>query len=411
MDYREAIDWLFHTQMFGIKLGLEGPRRLLKEFLAFPRHGVVVIHVAGTNGKGSTCAMMDAVARACGKRTGLFTSPHLIDFRERIKVSGQNLPEDEAAAGLTELRALCERLDPHPTFFEIALALGMRWFRQTECELIILETGMGGRFDATTAVPADVCAITPIGLDHTQYLGDTVAQIALEKAGIFVPGKPAISAPQIDSVRTVLEQEANQTRAPLEFIDEPLLGYPIALPGQHQQWNAALAVAALHHAGVRLNFDSLQYGLGTVPWPGRFEVFSPAAVPGATLPVVLDGAHNPHAAAVLAATWRTVFGPQQLALVFSAVAAKDSAGMLALLAPLAAAIYLCPVATPRAVPGDELAAALPPEAPPHRVFPSFRAAFEAALTAGMPVLVTGSLFLVGEARAYLTGGEFQASVQ
>ena len=411
MHYREAIDWLFATQWFGIKLGLEGPRRLLKEFLAFPRHGVVVIHVAGTNGKGSTCAMMDAIARACGNRCGLFTSPHLIDFRERIKVSGQEIPEEEVAAGLTELRVLCERLDPHPTFFEITLALAMRWFRQTECELIILETGLGGRFDATTAVPADVCAITPIGLDHTQYLGDTLAKIAFEKAGIFVPGKPAVAAPQEPEVRTVLEQEANQARTPLEFIDEPLLGYAIALTGSHQRWNAALAVAALHHAGVRLNFDSLQYGLRTVHWPGRFEVLPAAAVPGATQPVVLDGAHNPHAAAVLAATWRSAFAGQPAALVFSAVAAKDTAGILAQLAPLAAEIYLCPVATPRAVAGAELAAALPPDAPPHRVFPSFRTAFEAALTGDRPVLVAGSLFLVGEARAYLTGGEFQTSAQ
>lgn len=411
MDYREAIDWLFGTQLFGVKLGLDGPRRLLKESLAYPRHGVTVIHVAGTNGKGSTCAMIDSIARACGKRSGLFTSPHLIDFRERIQVSGSEIPDDQAAAGLTQLRAICERLDPHPTFFEITLALAMRWFRQTECELIILETGMGGRFDATTAVPADVCAITPIGLDHTQYLGETLAEIAFEKAGIFVTGKPALSAPQEPVVRTVLEQEANEARAPLEFIDEPLLGYPIALAGPHQPWNAALAVAALDRAGVRLNYDSLQYGLRNLRWPGRFEVFPPAAVPGATQPVVLDGAHNPHAAAVLVETWRSMFGGQQFGLVFSAVAAKDVAGILALLAPLAAEIYFCPVATPRALSCDELAAALPPGAPPHRMFPSFRAALEAALPHHRPVLIAGSLFLVGEARAYLTGGAFQSSSQ
>jgi dihydrofolate synthase/folylpolyglutamate synthase len=121
MNYREAIDWLFSTQMFGIKLGLEGPRRLLREYLAHPAHGVTVIHVAGTNGKGSTCAMIDSIARACGRRSGLFTSPHLIDFRERIRVSGVEIPEEPCAAMLTELRAICERLEPHPTFFEITL--------------------------------------------------------------------------------------------------------------------------------------------------------------------------------------------------------------------------------------------------------------------------------------------------
>ena len=148
-----------------------------------------MIHVAGTNGKGSTCAMIDSIARACGRRSGLFTSPHLIDYRERIQVSGQEIPEDACAAMLTELREICGQMEPHPTFFEITLALAMRWFRERECELIVLETGMGGRLDATTAVPADVCVITPIGMDHTQWLGDTLEAIAAEKAGIFVDGK------------------------------------------------------------------------------------------------------------------------------------------------------------------------------------------------------------------------------
>ena len=217
---------------------------LLKEFLAYPGHATKVIHVAGTNGKGSTCAMIDSIARACGTRCGLFTSPHLIDFRERIKVSGQEIPEDACASMLTELRDICERMETHPTFFEITVALAMRWFRDRECELVVLETGMGGRLDATTAVPADVCVITPIGLDHTQWLGDTLEAIAAEKAGIFVPGKAGISAPQESAARFVLEKEANEARSPLEFIEEPLLGYPIALPGEHQKWNAALAVAA-----------------------------------------------------------------------------------------------------------------------------------------------------------------------
>ena len=411
MTYAEAIAWLFSTQMFGIKLGLDGPRRLLKEFLAFPKLGVTVIHVAGTNGKGSTCAMMDAIARACGKRCGLFTSPHLIDFRERIQVSGREIPEADCAAGLTDLRALCERLDPHPTFFEISLALAMRWFGQSACELILLETGMGGRLDATTAVPADVCVFAPIGLDHTEWLGDSLRQIAAEKAAILVPGKPAVSAPQPEDVRQVLEQAANEARSPLEFVAEPLLGYGIALPGAHQPWNAALAVAALHRAGVALNFDSIQHGLTHVRWPGRFEIFPAASVTGASEPVVLDGAHNAHAAQVLAATWQAAYPGQQPAMVFSAVASKDIAGILRWLAPLASSIFFCPVANPRAVSGTVLAAALPPDAPQYELFGDFAAAFAAALATGAPVLVAGSLFLVGEARAFLINARWQTSAQ
>ncbi len=403
MRYPDAIDWLFSTQMFGIKLGLDGPRHLLKEYLAYPDHGVKVVHVAGTNGKGSTCAMTDSIARACGYRCGLFTSPHLIDFRERIRVSGEEIPEDECAAMLTELRTLCERMDPHPTFFEITLVLAMRWFRTRECEIIILETGMGGRLDATTAVPADVCVITPIGLDHMQYLGDTLEKIAAEKAGIFVTGKPAISAPQDSAVCRVLEKEANERRSPLEFIEEPLAGYPMALAGEHQKWNAALAVTALYRLGIPLRSDSVAYGLSQVNWPGRFETIRPG--------IILDGAHNPHAAEILAATWRGSFPGQKASLVFSAVVGKDLAGILQTLVPLAASIFFCPVDTPRAVPASELPDFLPPDAPPHEVFGSLEEALAAAGSHECPVLVAGSLFLVGEARALLTAGKFQPSSQ
>jgi dihydrofolate synthase/folylpolyglutamate synthase len=406
MTYPESIEWLFGTQLFGIKLGLDGPRRLLKEYLAYPAHGVKVIHVAGTNGKGSTCAMIDSVARAAGNRCGLFTSPHLIDFRERIRVSGNEIPEEECAAMLTELRGICETLDPHPTFFEITLALGMRWFRECGCDLVVLETGMGGRLDATTAVPADVCAITPIGLDHMQWLGETVEQIAAEKAGIFVEGKPGLSAPQEQSVRKVLEKEANERRSPLTFIDAPLAGYPVALPGPHQRWNAALALECLYAAGIHLSYGVVHHGLSVVRWPGRFEQLQYAG-----REVILDGAHNPQGAAVLAETWREQFRDRKASLLFSAVAAKDVRGILDRIAPLASTIHICPVDTPRAVAPEELAAALPEGAPPHVCHASFDAAFDAAMKEEGTILIAGSLFLVGEARARLQGGEFQSSSQ
>ncbi|MEI6176708.1 MAG: folylpolyglutamate synthase/dihydrofolate synthase family protein [Verrucomicrobiota bacterium] len=403
MNYHEAIDWLFSTQMFGIKLGLEGTRHLLKEFLAYPAHGVRVIHVAGTNGKGSTCAMTDSIARATGRRCGLFTSPHLIDYRERIKVSGEEIPEKACATILTRLREICESMESHPTFFEISLTAAMRWFRECECELIILETGMGGRLDATTAVPADVCVITPIGLDHTQYLGNTLEAIAAEKAGIFVPHKPAVSAPQEPAARFVLEKEANEKRCPLEFVKDPLLGYQIALAGEHQQWNAALAVAALHRAGIPLNTDIVRYGLTHLSWPGRFEEIQTG--------VVLDGAHNPHSARVLSDTWTSRFPETKASLIFSAVADKDISGTLKILAPLASRIFLCPVNTPRAIPAEEIAKCLPKDAPPHENFGTFEDAFSAAIGHGRPLLIAGSLFLIGEARAILLDKNFQSSSQ
>ena len=167
MNYSESLDWLYSTQNFGIKLGLDGPKKLLRQFLAYPKSSTKVVHAAGTNGKGSTCAMIDSLARSAGMRSGLFTSPHLIEFRERIRVNGEMISEQAVAESLTELREMVADWDHHPTFFEITLVVAMRYFKQCECELIVLETGMGGRLDATTAVPADVCVITPIALDHS----------------------------------------------------------------------------------------------------------------------------------------------------------------------------------------------------------------------------------------------------
>jgi dihydrofolate synthase / folylpolyglutamate synthase len=405
MNYGEAIGWLFGTQQFGIKLGLEGPRELLKQFLGFPRHGVQVAHVAGTNGKGSTCAIMDRVARACGRRTGLFTSPHLIDYRERMRVSGEMISEERCAELLTEVRAVCEGLEVHPTFFEITLAVAMRWFRERECELIILETGMGGRLDATTAVPADVCVITPIGMDHTQWLGDTLGKIAAEKAGIFLEGVPAVSSPQEKEARMVLEKEANVRRTPLAFIGQPLEGYGIALPGGHQKWNAALALAALHALGIKLGYESVADGLANVKWPGRFERISSDGTE-----VILDGAHNPHAAKVLRETWLSEIGTGKGTLIFGAVESKDVSGILTELGGLTERMFFCKVGTLRGLPTEELVKCLP-DGMIADCYGNFSEAMIAARRHGGPVLVAGSLFLVGEARAELLGGEFLSSVQ
>ncbi len=407
MDYKESIKWLFGTQLFGIKLGLEGPRKLLREFLAFPGNGVQVAHVAGTNGKGSTCAIMDRVARACGRRTGLFTSPHLVDYRERMQVSGEMITEERCAELLTEAREVCEGLDVHPTFFEISLAVAMRWFRERECELIILETGMGGRLDATTAVPADVCVITPIGMDHTQWLGDTLVKVAGEKAGIFLEGVPAVSSPQEPEAKLALEKEANERRTPLHFIDAPLEGYGIALAGEHQKWNAALALAALHHLGLRLGYESVVEGLRKVSWPGRFE-----RIVSDGIEVILDGAHNPHAAKVLRETWISEIGEGKGTLIFGSVESKDVSGILRELKGLTERMIFCKVGTMRGLPTDDLVKALSQdEAATVESHESFSEAMAAARERGSPVLVAGSLFLAGEARAELLGGDFLASLQ
>ena len=195
MNYREALAWLYSLQRFGIKLGLENIRRLI-DALHVDLGSARVIHVAGTNGKGSVCAMIDSICRAQGYRTGLFTSPHLVTFRERIRVNGEMISESASASGLTAIRNLVATWEPHPTFFEITTALALKYFSEAKIDIVILETGLGGRLDATNAVQSNVAVITPIALDHQEWLGDSLEKIASEKAGIIKPKVPVVSAAQ-----------------------------------------------------------------------------------------------------------------------------------------------------------------------------------------------------------------------
>lgn len=408
MTYSEAIDWLYSTQLFGIKMGLENPKRMLREYLAFPPHRTKVIHVAGTNGKGSTCAFIEGVARATGTRTGLFTSPHLVRYSERIRVAGMEITEDEISRHLTALRDLVADWDPHPTFFEISLALALKHFSERSCELVILETGMGGRLDATTAVPADVAVITPISLDHQQWLGETLGEIAAEKAAIICHKKPTFSAPQEPAARTIVEQVANERRSTLEFIAEPLLGYSLGLPGEHQHNNAALAMAALHAAGITLRYETVKAGLGATNCPGRFEHIEPK-LSKLNSPLVLDIAHNPAAAEALAANWQREFGDRKANLIFGAVEAKDVVGILDALLPIASQVHLVPVNSDRGIAPTDLEKQLPADHPPVEVHKNLKEAFKAPTLA--PTLVTGSAFLVGEAKAIFTASDHRASTQ
>jgi dihydrofolate synthase / folylpolyglutamate synthase len=396
VNYRDALAWLYGTQTFGIKLGLENARSLLAA-AGHPHERLKFLHVAGTNGKGSTCAMMDAVLRSAGHRTGLYTSPHLMDFRERIRLNGQLIPEAAVAEGLGLLRAASESWEHAPTFFELATALAAWWFASQEAEFVVWETGMGGRLDATNAVTPLVSVITPVGLDHQEWLGETVELIAAEKAGIIKPGIPVVSAPQFGEVRAVLEAKALAGGSRIEFVSVPWRDGPVGLAGVHQSWNAALALAALRAAGVEVGAETARAGLGAVKWPARFQRF------GADL--VVDGAHNPEAAATLAATWREVFGGVKARLVLGALRDKDVSGVLRVLREIADEVWLVPVAGARGAPVDDLR--------PAAVAAGFTAVHAStveevlaeARPGGAPVLVTGSLFLAGEVLALLEGAE------
>jgi dihydrofolate synthase/folylpolyglutamate synthase len=408
----QNLQWLYATQTFGVKLGLEGMRRLAGALgirtggPGAPRF----LHVAGTNGKGSTCALMESVCRAAGWRTGLYTSPHLVSLRERFRLDGEPISAAELCAGLERIRAFVSDWEPHPTFFEIVTALGLEWFQRKGAEFVVLETGLGGRLDATNIVTPAVSVLTPIGLDHQKYLGDTLVQIAAEKAGIIKHGVPVVSAPQTGEVLALFALAARERGATFETVSQPWTRGPVGLAGPVQRWNAALAVAALEAAGLQPGEDAVHAGLAQVQWPGRFQCLGPD--------LIVDGAHNPDGAAALVDTWREVFPGEKASLIFGALDDKDAAAVLKGLLPIVAELTVVPVQSPRALDLARLrhtAAAVlgscDGDAAP-RVFeaPDLVAALARRAGVGRR-LVTGSLYLVGEALALRLGVPRDESLQ
>ena len=416
--FAEARDWLYSAQPFGIRLGLEPMRHLAAELrLHLDPHDPCVssnhsgsstqrtrwIHVAGTNGKGSVCAFQAAIAQASGLRTGLYTSPHLLSFRERIQVDGQPISETDALEGLQRIHSIVQSWPTLPTFFELVTALGLLHFQNQHVELAILETGLGGRLDATNVVLPEVAVITPIGLDHCQMLGSTLHEIAREKAGIFKPGLPIVCAPQTPEVEQTLQTQASQLGCDLEWVREPWSSAPLGLQGSYQRWNAALAVKGLQKAPVHLPQDAIHEGLARVQWPGRFQILQPN--------LVLDGAHNPHAARILAQTWREIFPDELACIVFGAMADKAVDEILAELVPIASEWAVVPVTSPRALSPEAVQTRIRclDSARPCRIFPSIGEALSSPSSSRR--LVCGSLFLIGETLASLKGSRFERSSQ
>jgi dihydrofolate synthase/folylpolyglutamate synthase len=400
--FAELKELLFARSNFGVKLGLERMREACA-LLGNPERGAPALHVAGTNGKGSTCAFAEAMLRAAGLRTGLYTSPHLNHFCERIRLDGRPIAEERACELLEEVRTRVPWAlgDPGLTFFEIVTLMAFLAFR--EVDAMVIEVGLGGRLDATNVVRPRACAVSSLGLEHTQYLGPTLAHIAAEKAGIFKEGAPAVTAGQPREAADVLDTRARELGIPLwrpgrDYRFESREGAPFCyagpgwtvraepgLAGHHQRANAALACALLETSGLCGPRDA-EKGLRSAAWPARLERFGD---------IYLDGAHNPHAARALARAIPALFGGRKFNLIFGALRDKDVRGMLDALAPLAGEIHYCAPDSPRAVPPEELARIYP-----GRVHPTVAAAIAAA---GPAALCCGSLYLAGEARALLLG--------
>jgi dihydrofolate synthase/folylpolyglutamate synthase len=408
INYREALTWLYGLQRFGIKLGLENIERLLNDIcsgVCVKRPALAaasaftpkVIHVAGTNGKGSVCAMIDSICRAQGYRTGLFISPHLVKFRERIRVNGEMISEDAVAHGLTSIRNLVANWDPHPTFFEVVTALALKHFSDTKVEIVILETGLGGRLDATNAIQSNVSVITPIDFDHEMWLGKTISEIAAEKAGIIKLNIPVVCAPQRAEAEEVIRARATKCGAPIQFVAELYSETPIALDGSHQKQNAALAIAALRATKIDVGDSAIARGLASIEWPARFQRWDERTI--------IDGAHNPAAVRTLAETWRETFGDRRATLVPAVLSDKDLHGICAALAPIASSVLLPKIRSDRAAAPEELARVLANIAPslPCSIVSSVAEALTLARAKPNLILITGSLHFAGEVLAYLRG--------
>jgi dihydrofolate synthase/folylpolyglutamate synthase len=441
VNYRQALEALFRLRRFGVRPGL-GPMRALLARLGNPERDLDVVHIAGTNGKGSTAAFVEAIARAAGLSTGLYTSPHLVRFTERVRVDGDELGEEEAAALAEETLRAAEGLpgDP-PTFFEHVTAMALLAFRRRGVGLAILECGLGGRLDATNVIAAPrACAVTSIGPDHLDVLGPTLADVAREKGGIGKPGVPLVAACRDEAARAALVAEAESRGARVLVLGRdvrvaaagealrydgpggPLEVERLALAGAHQRDNAAVALALSSLAGVvapgPAGDEARRRGLAEARWPGRLEELAPD--------LVVDGAHNPEGAAALA-TWllgnqvtklpsdqvtklpRDPVGRRPVVLLLGVVADKDVGGLLAPLLPLVDRIVATTAPSARAMAAAALAErvrTLTPS-PPVDVEPDVAAALARAramaIGRGGRVVACGSLFLVGEVRRLVTG--------
>ena len=371
MDYAEALKYIEGVSWLGVRPGLERVRALL-ERLGEPQRELKFVHVAGTNGKGSASALMAAALTAAGYKTGLYTSPHLLRFNERMRLDGEEIGDGELAELIGGLAEAARGLEEPCTEFELVTAAALLWFARRRADLVVLETGMGGRLDATNVIPRPECAvIMNIGLDHTAVLGDTVEAIASEKAGIF-KGGAAVSYAQEPGVAAVLRAAAARTGTELRFADfsliEPLGSslegqnfrfaggeYSIRLLGRHQLRNAATALtalAALRERGWVLPEEAVRRGFAGAAWPARFELVSRSPL------FVVDGGHNPQCVRATAGAIREYMPGGRCVLLMGVLADKDWRGMLDILAPVAEGFVCATPDSERALPAGELAAEL-----------------------------------------------------
>lgn len=437
-SYQAALKFLAERTKFGINLGLRRIERLL-ELLDNPERGAGAprfIHVGGTNGKGSVSAMLAAMLQSGGWRTGLFTSPHLHTYRERFRLNGELISEAELVQELADIQPLLTALEEAgeeaPTEFEVGTALALHWFRRRRADWAVMEVGLGGAIDSTNVIMPELAVITNVAMDHMDYLGNTLTEIAQVKAGIIKPGVPALTAAQDEEVLAVLRRraeaqgsrlwqlgrdfdyEAEQTSAcgqRFSYCDwhsgERWPGLTINLLGEHQLANAALAVAAARQLGLKE--EAVRRGLAAACWPGRLEIISRQPL------IVLDGAHNVAGMQALNAALRQYWPGRKIVAVLGMLADKERAAAMRLLLPLVSQAVITRAPSPRAGDWQSLATICQACGVPCRLEEQvaqavatgqFLAAAAQSEQAAEPLLlITGSLYMLAEARACLLGLE------
>lgn len=419
MTYEQAVQKINSLLRFGIKPGLERIQELLHR-LGDPQESLSFIHVAGTNGKGTTCTLLSSVLQQAGYRMGLFTSPYVTEFRERFQINGKMIPQEDLAALFDEILPVVEEMAVEGkviTEFEVITALALVWFSRERCDMVVLEVGLGGRFDATNVIPCPLLAvICSISLDHTAILGDTIQQIAFEKAGIIKQGGTTVAYPQSDpAAASVLKQAAKERKNQLYFADPSMVtcrssslsgsaleyrGLMLTLPflGVHQIKNAATvlrAVEVLREKGIQISDQALQNGFEKANIPARMEILSHSPV------VLLDGGHNPEGAAALAEVIRKYLSGKKIVAIMGMMADKDIHSALSQIAPLCAQIITLQPENPRSLTSEQLAEIASEFCPQveamHDREQAFRKAWDSAGREGA-VLICGSFFLAGEMR-------------
>lgn len=419
MTYEESLNYINSSEWFASKLGLERISGLLSR-LGDPQKQLKFVHIAGTNGKGSCSAMLASVLKAAGYKTGLYTSPYIYRFNERMQINGKEIDNDVLADLITELRSAADSMEEHPLIFEMVTAAAMLWFAREQCDIVVLEVGLGGRLDATNVIESsEVSVIMNIGLDHTLQLGETISEIAAEKGGIIKNDGSVILYQQSDEAENVIRELCNCRKADLTIADfsaiEPEFdsldgqtftyqgkSYAIPLLGEHQRRNAATAIEAievLRSKGWNIDQTALEFGLYSVFWPARFEVLMDDPF------FVLDGGHNPQCAGTVVKNLGDYFPAVPHILLVGVLADKDYEKLFSIL-NLASNEYICVTPdSPRALPAERLSEFLKRFGKPVSVCESIEDAVFLAIDRAREqegiVCAVGSLYMAGKIRECL----------